>query len=333
MPLKNPYFSIIIPNYKTEPFLEQCLMSVKNQTFDNFECLLLNDGSKGVDIFEPNQITNSVSDYWYRKDYTNQYLPKKQNNQAKFIFDSVCNLDTRFFYFEHLNIGQGPTRNKGINLAKGKRIVFLDCDDFLEKNYLENVYNKLKQNPNIIYFAEINTYKEGKKDTFSSFQKHLPTKNNLSTMLVYPSWTINTVNYFWPLDFLKNQQIEYLGGKGEDTKFILTCVCKWYLLYPKQKIIFEKITNSGYNYRLFAYQNFRNSNFEKELFTELTDFVSKNLDIYRKIGVKYYFLAILYVWRYRLYNLRSKSKSFLKIIINIFAKFLTIISYLIADYR
>ncbi|NJK71339.1 MAG: glycosyltransferase, partial [Thermales bacterium] len=46
----SPFFTIIMPNYKTEAFLEEALDSVLNQTFTDYECILVNDGSPGVDI-------------------------------------------------------------------------------------------------------------------------------------------------------------------------------------------------------------------------------------------------------------------------------------------
>ncbi len=67
-------------------------------------------------------------------------------------------------------------------------------------------------------------------------------------------------------------------------------------------VYFKKIANSSYNYRLFVYQNFRTANFENEFFTKLTTFVTKKSNLFKKIGIRHYFLVIIF----KLYNLLLK---------------------------
>jgi GT2 family glycosyltransferase len=67
-----PFFSIVIPVYKTEPFLEEFLLSVINQSFKDFECIVINDGSPGVDYedFSRNQrstFKNDVTIFVYQR--------------------------------------------------------------------------------------------------------------------------------------------------------------------------------------------------------------------------------------------------------------------------
>lgn len=79
--------SIIVPIYNVENYLRECLESVKNQTFTNFECIMINDGS-----------TDSS------KEIAEQYLE-----------------DKRFYLINQNNSGQSVARNRAINLAKGDR--------------------------------------------------------------------------------------------------------------------------------------------------------------------------------------------------------------------
>ena len=102
--------SIIVPIYNVEKYLRQCLDSVLNQTYQNFECLLINDGSPD----------NSAG-------ICKEYVDK----------------DARFHYFEKENGGLASARNLGIKYSKGKYITFIDSDDWVESDYLEVLYSKI----------------------------------------------------------------------------------------------------------------------------------------------------------------------------------------------
>ena len=102
--------SIIVPIYNVENYLRQCLDSIMSQTYQNFECLLINDGSPD----------NSA-------DICREYVEK----------------DSRFHYFEKENGGVSSARNLGIERSKGQYITFIDSDDWVESNYLEVLYKSL----------------------------------------------------------------------------------------------------------------------------------------------------------------------------------------------
>ena len=115
--------SIIVPIYNVEKYLRQCLDSIMNQTYQNFECLLINDGSPD----------NSA-------DICREYVSK----------------DSRFRYFEKKNGGVSSARNLGIERSKGQFITFIDSDDWVESDYVETLYNELiKENADIA----VSTYK------------------------------------------------------------------------------------------------------------------------------------------------------------------------------
>ena len=104
--------SIIVPIYNVENYLRQCLDSIMNQTYQNFECLLINDGSPD----------NSA-------EICREYVEK----------------DARFRYFEKENGGLASARNLGIKYSKGKYISFIDSDDWVESDYLEVLHSKIKE--------------------------------------------------------------------------------------------------------------------------------------------------------------------------------------------
>ena len=99
--------SIIVPMYNAASFLKETLDSILNQTFTNFELLLIDDCSKDNTL----EIANSFSD-------PRIYIVKNEKN-----------------------LGAGGTRNKGIKLAQSTYIAFCDADDIMFPNRLEEQYN------------------------------------------------------------------------------------------------------------------------------------------------------------------------------------------------
>lgn len=105
--------SIIIPVYNVEKFLKKCIDSVVNQTYRNFEVILIDDGS--IDL------SGEICD-----EYAEKYSYIK--------------------VFHKKNGGQAAARNYGVTLAKGKYVTFIDSDDFVEKNYLEVLIDIVTEN-------------------------------------------------------------------------------------------------------------------------------------------------------------------------------------------
>jgi glycosyltransferase involved in cell wall biosynthesis len=101
--------SIVIPVFNAENFIIKCLESIINQTFSNYEIILINDGSTDGTITILNQYLDS----------NNKIILINQENQ-----------------------GQSIARNEGIKVSKGKYLMFVDNDDFLYNNFvLEEMYN------------------------------------------------------------------------------------------------------------------------------------------------------------------------------------------------
>lgn len=112
-----PLVSIIVPCYNQAAFLDQCLQSVLVQTYQNWECLLINDGSTDK--------TEEIAKNWVAK-------------------------DSRFKYFYQKNSGVSTTRNFGIEQSNGEFIQFLDGDDFLHPEKLQKSLDFTSQNNLII---------------------------------------------------------------------------------------------------------------------------------------------------------------------------------------
>lgn len=100
--------SIIVPVYNVEKYIDRCIQSILKQTYNNWELIIVNDGSK--------------------------------DNSAH-ICDSYAIMDTRITVIHQVNKGVGCARNTGIDNANGKYIVFVDSDDTIDMMYLEKLYD------------------------------------------------------------------------------------------------------------------------------------------------------------------------------------------------
>ena len=105
--------SIIIPVYNGEKYISECLESIRVQTLESFEVLIIDDGS--------------------------------EDNSGK-IAKEFAKKDERFKYTRLDRGGVANARNKGLQLAKGEYIGFVDCDDTVEPEYIETLYKTAKDN-------------------------------------------------------------------------------------------------------------------------------------------------------------------------------------------
>lgn len=109
--------SVIIPVYNTDKFLKKCLDSIINQTYIDFEVIMVDDGST--------------------------------DNSAN-ICKSFVNKDSRFKYFYKENGGSSSARNLGLRKAKGDYVAFIDSDDYIDSDYLEVLSEGCKDGYDII---------------------------------------------------------------------------------------------------------------------------------------------------------------------------------------
>ncbi len=105
-----PLISVIVPVYKVENYLDKCVESIVNQTYKNLEIILVDDGS-------PDNCPK-MCDEWAKKDKRIKAIHKE-------------------------NGGLSDARNKGIDIANGDYITFIDSDDYVEDNYVDLLYNIL----------------------------------------------------------------------------------------------------------------------------------------------------------------------------------------------
>ena len=109
--------SVIVPVYNVETYLEECLDSIQNQTYTDFEVLLVNDGS---------------------------------TDRSKAICERYCKENRRFHLLNQENQGLSAARNTGVAASRGEFIVFVDSDDMILANYLETLMHYMREDVDIV---------------------------------------------------------------------------------------------------------------------------------------------------------------------------------------
>ncbi len=258
--------SVIIAVYNVEKYLKRCLKSVINQTYKNIEIVLVDDGSKDS--------SGKICDE-YKEKYENVVVTHKKNG------------------------GLASARNAGLELAKGEYVCFIDSDDWLEENYVEVLYNKIKENKSQVVRCEFykNNKKEQKIETEGTDKETKYNKEQIRENLIPEILLGKRMCYTWALMIKKDvaKKIKFDESKLllEDTCFFLN------LLLHIENIIL--IPNPLYHY----YENTNSltrsaKKIEKNMYhlLEINEYIQKelkkvNLDEYCKITDKTYFVIII----------------------------------------
>lgn len=112
--------SIIVPVYNVERYIEECLDSLLNQSYKNIEIIIVNDGS---------------------------------TDRSDEIIKKYAILNPNIIYLQQKNSGQAKARNTALKYVKGKYVIFIDSDDFLNKNALEKMYNNINESNSQVCIA------------------------------------------------------------------------------------------------------------------------------------------------------------------------------------
>lgn len=199
--MNDPRVSVIIPIYNAEAFLERCLESLVHQTCSCFEVICIDDQS------------------------TDSSLSIARN------FEQAHPERFRVFRNEH-NVGQGRTRERGINLVDSRYIMFVDSDDYVAGDYVETYLNAAEKDDLDIVIA-------GHTRDVDGILRVVPAPHE--------DWSITTYAVSWAklfrTSFLVEHNIHFARERrGEDIFFNVACFC----CKPR----FAVLDYSGYHYRL-----------------------------------------------------------------------------------
>lgn len=247
--MHNYKYSIIIPVYNTEDYLKACLDSVKNQSYKNFEAIIVNDGST-------------------------------DNSEA--IINEYLN-DERFIYIKQDNMGVSIARNNGVLKASGDFLTFLDSDDYLDLDCLKIVNNNIDNDIDIL---KVGSKKIG-DDTFYhnvNFDK-MPSEDAIYKLL-NDSFMEQACSYFYRIRFFKDNDFKYAENRFHEdfgmTPFILE---KARIIKALDKPLYYYVTRPGsimqsfteeaqdrkFSDALYLYNDLKNKLHNKYLISYLTN--------------------------------------------------------------
>lgn len=121
--------SVVVPVYNVENYLRQCIDSILNQTLQDIEVILVDDGS---------------------------------TDRSAAICDEYAGADSRVKVFHQKNTGLVGARKKGVELSRSTYITFVDSDDFIEKESYSRAFNSMKEGTDVICFGITRYYEDGK---------------------------------------------------------------------------------------------------------------------------------------------------------------------------
>lgn len=196
--MNNPLVTIGIPVYNVEPYIEKCLLSVLNQTYQNLEILVVDDLG------------------------TDQSMEIVYNLQSTHPFGRLI----KVVKHDH-NKGLGEARNTVINDAKGKYVYFIDSDDFIEPHTIELMLNQSEKYKTDVVIASLRKVVLGTGEElptlqYSSFQL-IEGKDAFANYVCQDlHWhiAITACNVLYSIDFLNKNHLRFAARKDEDSLFL-----------------------------------------------------------------------------------------------------------------
>jgi glycosyltransferase involved in cell wall biosynthesis len=182
--------SIIVPVFNAEKYLKECIESIVNQDFSNFEIILIDDGSTDN--------SPAICDY---------YSEKFENVQV----------------VHQINIGVSSARQNGVNISKGDWVIFVDSDDIVSKNMCNLIKSSICD-ADVIMFSENfkkNEFYSGSKGEFVKAILGLDTNNTLSKSSLF-----SVCSKVYRKDFLTDNKIFFENNlfNGEDMLFNINII-------------------------------------------------------------------------------------------------------------
>lgn len=174
--------SIIVPIYNTERYLSKCLESIRTQTYPNIEVIMVDDGSTDG--------SNSVA-------------------------SSYSEADNRFRLFSQKNAGVSAARNRGLDVAEGEYILFVDSDDWLEPQMIEKlVYNMIE------YSTDISSCQYDRSTCFTGATTEVWNRDiALKNFLIHKQINGSLVNKLFKKELIDSKRLDESIQYGEDALF------------------------------------------------------------------------------------------------------------------
>src|SRR5690554_5396493 len=228
--MDTPKVSFIIPVYNSEKYLEKCIRSVLNQNFDDFELILVNDGSK---------------------------------DGSGLLCDAYAQKDFRIKVLHQQNQGVSAARNTGIKYATGEWCCFVDSDDWIEPDYLCAFFSNLPDKNTLIVQEVKKSFGKKIKVTRDYQHKTYPTndfcnllKNNLILFNGFPFAKLYNLNIIKDNNLYFNTDIKF----AEDLIFFLDYLKHIdSVTFIKESFYVYVYNNQSASYKLHLFEDYEKS--------------------------------------------------------------------------
>jgi len=248
-------FSIVVPVYNTANYLNKCIGSILNQSYDNYEIIVINDGSTD----------NS-------KEILEEY---KANKKITIITQK--------------NKGLSVARNNGIKKSKGDYIIFLDSDDYIDYKLLEKLYDNITDDVELIRYQartvneNYETIREYSEEEFGTISNDDAIKKIVKYHFVENSWL-----YCYKRELFTQKKLKFdVGFIHED--FGLTPL----ILLKSNKIL--SINYIGYNYLIRQNSIMNDDKKVQKKCNDFITLGIRNIDIIKKSNLKNKDILLSYI--------------------------------------
>ena len=260
-----PKVSIIIPAYNCQNTIKKAISSLVNQTYDNLEILVINDGS-----------TDNTND----------------------IVNSIMSLDDRIIYYKNNNQGVSETRNFGLSKASGDFVMFLDSDDYYMQNTIEICINNIvSSNSDLLIFGMVfNNVSDGIK-TIKGIKSDITMEIQDLRINFEHFYTNNLISSCWNKMYRTNYAKKIFFDKSISTYEDLLYVVEYLSICEKIHLIKEPL----YVYNITK-ETSLSKKYKKTMYEEICSLEKKLVNFYKVLGIndldfvinqKYFFSVII----------------------------------------
>lgn len=210
--------SIIVPIYNAEKYIDVCLDSLVSQTYKNYEIILVNDGS--------------------------------QENEEEIIYKYMLK-HKNIFYYKKKNGGQASARNYGLSKITGDYIMFVDSDDYLDKNILNILSTEIKKYKYDILCFDFNKVLDNRIEKYNTF---LGLSNDIISNYIISD--PSPCNKIFNSILFKDNSIRFTEGRiYEDLAIIPTLACYTNKIGYINKYLYNYVIHDNSTMRQIKYND------------------------------------------------------------------------------
>lgn len=237
-----PKFSIIMPAYNVEDYISRSIDSVLGQSEKDFELIIVNDGS---------------------------------TDRTKEICDSYSKKDKRIRVIHKKNGGLSDARNEGVKKSKGEYLIFLDSDDYWDKDLLKELSKTLDNNPDVVRFQIREVTEDNIKTDYDETGFLNKSGEEAFDLITKYHFVENAWAYLIKRDYYLKEKFSFKKGMVHEDYGLTP------LIIIKAKIV-NSISYIGYNYCIRSNSIMTNKDYEKNK-KKVNDMYIQYLDLIKQI--------------------------------------------------